>query len=629
MIRLMALLTMLLLAAPVLAGGTSRPKELRDLFFGEALFHAYQEDWFAAVARLDVELEQFYGLDEPALDSLYFHLDHAEFAVGDFELAYRMHHRAGRAISAVIEGDVEEPVRNEAIFRLGRLHFRKDQPAEAQAAVERIRGAVPATIRDDLSFLRAQISLATGRFAEAARLFDELQGVRPLEGFAAYNLGIARLRQGLEAEGRGHLDRTGQLRSDDPATLAIVDKANLVLGYKLLEDDRLETAGRTLDRVRLTGPFSNRALLGAGWAEAKLGRYERALVPWSLLAEREVTDPAVQEARLAVPYAYGKLNRHGRAALLYGDALEAFSRETGKLDASIKSIREGKFLRALVREELKQDANWAVKLRNLPETPETLYLLELMAAHGFQESLKNYLDLEQLRRKLEIWQGDLRAFEELIGRRRAYYEPLLPEMDREFRRLDSLMRLRLEQRNRLEKRLEAMLVAPRPEHLATAGERALREQLAQLEQASDQVGAAQSPEIGQRIRRLQGWLQWRIHTEYERRLTDTYRHLQELNGDIELLQKHYTAFVRARQAATQSCEGYDEPVRRLRLRIAAAADQVKVLTARQGHLLEVLAVDELVSRRERLAEFQVRARFALADSYDRATRSQTEEKVEP
>jgi hypothetical protein len=170
-----------------------------------------------------------------------------------------------------------------------------------------------------------------------------------------------------------------------------------------------------LDRVRLNGPFSNRALLGSGWADASQDRFERALVPWSILIQREVTDPAVQEAMLAVPYAYAKLNVHSRAALMYGSALEAFGTEVDKLGASIKSIREGNFLQALVREELKQDANWVVKLRNLPETPETYYLLELMASHDFQESLKNYLDLEELRKKLVVWAEDLNAFEEIIA----------------------------------------------------------------------------------------------------------------------------------------------------------------------------------------------------------------------
>ena len=46
------------------------------------------------------------------------------------------------------------------------------------------------------------------------------------------------------------------------------------------------------------------------------------------------------------------------------------------------------------------------------------------------------------------------------------------------------------------------------------------------------------------------------------------------------------------------------------------------LMARQGRELEVAAIDELTARRSRLASYRDKARFALADSYDRATQQQ-------
>jgi tetratricopeptide (TPR) repeat protein len=624
MSRLILILVCLLFATSSLAANTYTSNGLKDVYFGEALYHAFQGDWFQAVARLDTELGQYRGLDEPALDTLYYHVNHAEFAVGDFELAYRMHHRAGRAITAVIEGNVEEPVRNEAIYRLARLYFQKDQPENALHALERIRGTVPARIRDDLEFLRGQIFMANGRLKEAAGIFKDVQSAKSLEGFASYNLGIALLKEGKEQDGRESLDRTGQILSDSPSTLAIKDKSNLVLGYKLLDENAGENAKLVLERVRLSGPFSNRALLGSGWADASQGLFERALVPWSILAEREVTDPAVQEALLAVPYAYGKLNVHGRAAVMYGKALESFGKEVDKLGASITSVREGKFLQALAREELKQDSDWVVKLRNLPEAPETYYLLELMASHDFQESLKNYLDLDELQKKLATWEGDLDAFEDIIQQRRAYFEPLLPEIDRAFRQLDSQMRLRLEQRDRIEKRLNAMLVAPRPDYLATAEERIATEKIGRLEQALVAKGGTVTDEIKDRISRLRGVLVWNIETEYDQRLTDTFKNHRDLNEVVDRLKKQYNAFVRTRQAATQSYEGYDDVIRRQRNLIASAQEKVKVLIARQGNMLETMAVNELTKRRERLEQFQITARFAIADSYDRATKAQTE-----
>ena len=39
-------------------------------------------------------------------------------------------------------------------------------------------------------------------------------------------------------------------------------------------------------------------------------------------------------------------------------------------------------------------------------------------------------------------------------------------------------------------------------------------------------------------------------------------------------------------------------------------------------MIEAMAVNELSKRRERLEEFQVKAGFAMADSYDRASKTQ-------
>src|SRR6266542_4833044 len=108
----------------------------------------------------------------------------------------------------------------------------------------------------------------------------------------------------------------------DEAGLAIRDKANLVVGSMLFESGDFERARQSLDRVRLEGPFSNQALLRAGWAEDSAKLYDRALVPWNILANREPTDVAVQEAMIAAPHAYASLKLYGRSALMYGRSLE-------------------------------------------------------------------------------------------------------------------------------------------------------------------------------------------------------------------------------------------------------------------------------------------------------------------
>src|SRR6266446_6368776 len=513
--RLIGLGLALGLAAHPVAGG-----DLRDLHFGEALYHALQGRYFDALQRLDTELAMYHGLDQPGLDTLHYHINNAEFSVGDFELNYRMHQRAGRAIKAVLEGAVDEAVRNEAAFRLARINFQKDQLDDAQNALGRIHGAVPAEIRDDVEFLRANIDMATGRPGDAVKVLQQVHSDESLAGFVAYNLGIALFQDGRAQEAIEQLDKAGRLPAAYAAGLAIRDKSNLVLGSVLFESGNFERAKQSLDRVRIEGPFSNQALLRAGWAGASAQQYDRALVPWNILVEREPTDAAVQEAMLAVPHAYASLNLHGRAAIMYGQALELFSKQIERVDASIGSIREGRFLKALIREESRQDETWVIRLRSLPDAPETYYLMELTASHDFQTALHNYLDLEDLQSRLMTWKTSLAAFDDIIRLRGENYKPLLPEVDAQFRELDSRTRLRLEQRKHLGERLKSMLTAPRPDYLATAEERIAGERIALIEK---QLGDSDNPEslaLRQRAARLRGALKWRMETEYQKRLTE-------------------------------------------------------------------------------------------------------------
>ncbi|MDH4106788.1 MAG: tetratricopeptide repeat protein [Gammaproteobacteria bacterium] len=608
--------------AAICAAASASGEELKDLYFGEALFLARQGYYFEALERLDTELGQHYGLDEPERDSLYYHINDAEFSVGDFELRYRMHHRAGRAITAVLEGDVDELVRNEAAYRLARIHFQKGQMADALQALARIDGRVPDSIRDDIEFLRANAFLSTGRPAEAAEILKRLQGSDELGGFASYNLGIALLQDGRTEAAVEQLDRSGRIEARDEPTFAIRDKSNMVLGTMLLESGDYALAGQYFDRVRLDGPFSNQALLSSGWAAMSNEDYDRAVVPWSLLAQREATDLSAQEAKLALPYAYGKLDVHGRAAEYYGRALDSFGVELEKLDTSILSIREGKFLEALVREEIRQDKDWVIRLRSLPEAPETYYLMELMAAHNFQTGLQNYLDLEDLRKKLASWESSFDAYGDMISIRRAHYEPLLPEIDSQFRALDSRMRLRLEQHKLLERRMQAMLTAPRPEFLATRDEQAMLGTIERIELRLQEAGVAPESDNYQRLKRLKGRLLWTLHTEYHERLAAFEQHLYELGAAIAVAEAQYEQFVRVRQAAVHSFEGYEKGIARMRTNVRESLATVNTLMARQGRLLEIVAIDELTARRERLEKYQNDARFALADSYDRATQVQ-------
>src|SRR5690606_13045583 len=203
-------------------------------------------------------------------------------------------------------------------------------------------------------------------------------------------------------------------------------------------------------------------------------------------------------------------------------------------------------------------------------------------------------------------------------------------------------------------------VAPQPEMLATAEERLASEELARLSAALAGDESETAARLRERIARLNGVLTYTLRTEYHDRLDVFARHVRELEAALAVLNAQHESFVRARQAAVHSYEGYDTPVARLRRRVEEALGRgnllmarqgraletaavgepvarrqrptagpgqarralgrVNLLMARQGRALEIAAIDELVARRERLTTYQDQARFALADSYDRATK---------
>lgn len=644
--RFITILTVFLCSLSSYAASGLKDVELRDLYFGEVLYYAYQDLHFDALARLDAELTQYHQIDESELDPFHQHASQAEFSVGDLEMQYRMTKRAGNAIQAVLGEGVDLAIRNNAAYQLARVFYKKGDPAstlyaldlikddpdqsryEEKYSLDILRGKEAKKFRVNVDYLRAQASIETGQFSQAVDLLQSLRDDESLEGYVLYNLGIALIQAGKEQEGIKVFDELGQLSSSDNGLLALKDKTNLKLAYIFLDKSDAKRARKYFERVRLDGPYSNRALLGAGWVSVAEEKFDRALVPWSMLHKRAVTNVSVQETLMSVPYAYGKLGAHGKAANLYNYAMDVFAGEITSLDDSIKSIRTGKFLTALLDEKSSKDKNWVVNLRDLPDTPETRYILELMASHNFQESYKNYKDLGELRHHIEKWLADLRVFEEMIDIRRAYQEPLLPVVEEQFKKIDARVKLRLEQRENLANKLKNMLVAPRPEYLATADERHALDIITAFDERVVNDPLSASEDTIRRMNRLRGILQWRVHSEYDQRLTDAYNNLIALDDIIVKLKITHNSFIRTRQAATQSYEGYTIPIRQLRTRLFAAQRKLKGVMAKQGRLLETVAINELDRRRKRLEEYQIKARFALAESYDRATKSQLDAEIE-
>ena len=85
------------------------------------------------------------------------------------------------------------------------------------------------------------------------------------------------MRQDRLADADPFLTGVGTASVVTPEMIALKDRANLALGFAYLQKKNPQKARLALERVRLSGPYSNKALLALGWADAQLGDYKSAL----------------------------------------------------------------------------------------------------------------------------------------------------------------------------------------------------------------------------------------------------------------------------------------------------------------------------------------------------------------
>jgi len=366
--------------------------------------------------------------------------------------------------------DAKDPLSlAQARLRLADFYYQRAYYQQASTELSTVRQQLPPELLINWQDLQSRVLLAQGRYGEAADILTQADS-SGMTDFMRYNLAVALINDGRVGQGVNMLDRVGRLTPTDSDSLALRDKANLTLGYHFLKTQQGGTAVPIFGRVRTEGPYSNKALLGLGWAylaprgtkqkKAELGdetppdqtaftsfatigvllrpgyidsdsiykrakmtpfhlngrsadeeaQLRQALVPWVELTSRDSIDPAVQEGLLAIPYVLDRLGAHIQAQQYYERAIASLEETRTRLDSAEEHVRSGRMVKTMIDHDPTAESGWMWKLKSLPDAPETFYLQTLLAENSFQEALKNFRDTRLLQSHLEIWKkrlGDL------------------------------------------------------------------------------------------------------------------------------------------------------------------------------------------------------------------------------
>lgn len=444
--------------------GSYKPGSRDDPRIRSADFLNNDERHFAAALSLLQLRKEQQGTKLPG--------DHL-WRLADSYIAFGMRSKAEEIYRELAVTTTDHLALARARLKLGEFLYERGFLAESTNSLMRMRDKLPEPILVQWQDLLSRTLMSQGRYGDATEVLTEMKNGDKQNPYTRYNLGVALINNGDLKQGETIIDKVGKLPPNDTETAALRDKANLTLGYHFLQKQLGATAAPIFARVRINGPYSNRALLGMGWAElapkgerqkksdiadepeavnplaglATLGvlmnpgRLEkdpfaragirnfklqslpkkdeqlmrRALVPWAELINRDPMDPAVQEGMLAIPFALDRIGAHQEAQEFYEKAAGLLEQSRSRIDDASQFIKEARMVETIVRRDIDAESGWDWRLRDLPDAPETFYLQSVIAENRYQEALKNYRDVRFLGRNLDGVKQRLDALDNLYA----------------------------------------------------------------------------------------------------------------------------------------------------------------------------------------------------------------------
>jgi hypothetical protein len=590
------------------AADNTDPIVVRDPHYGEVLFYFYQNDYFPAIVRLLAAQEQ---------SQLGEHAEQADLLLGGMYLSYGHHLEAADIFERLLADNVVPEIRDRTWFFLAKIWKQRGYLDKSQQALANLSDTLPINLWREAQMLQAQIYIDSAQYENAIAMLQAWEGKTEWASYAKFNLGVALVRNGQVDAASRILDELGSIDPFNEELTSLRDRANLALGYSLLQDGQPLAAKRPLQRVRLEGPFSNKALLGVGWADAEVENFSRALVPWMELRGRDLLDAAVQESMLAIPYALAKLDSISQAADHYLNAIEAFYEESNRIDRTIGFIESGDVFDQFLADDPLDSTGWYWRLEELPQGPEARYLYHLLATDEFQEGIKNYRDLNYLNKNLDDWRQNVDVFANMLETQIEAYAERLPRVEDALGRadVDGMVDQKLE--------LDSLLneIERSNDWLALASE-------SEIEMWGEISGLEITPaltadipeadEVRDKISMLKGVLQWQLEADFKDRLWRIRRNVRQTGEglvDTQRLRRHIDDTMRKEPLRFEDLSdrvyGLEPRIDDMILRVAGAM-------ADQREFLQSIAVGELRTQKQRLDVYTVQARFALAAIYDLA-----------
>ncbi|UTW46093.1 hypothetical protein KFE80_04135 [bacterium SCSIO 12696] len=592
----------LMVALPATAAKTEKPSTVQDLRYGTALYQYFQNNYQAALTELLIAEERG-GIQN--------HGDAGELMRGGLNLALDMEPQATEVFERLISSDTPESVRNAAWFYLGKLRYQQGHWQGADSSLQRVQGDLPKAMADELQSLAINIALKQQNYVQAEQMFGQQTELTPWLPYIYYNLGTAHIRDGNRELGVGYLDALTGLELEEEEHRALKDKALAASGYTLMLAEDYQGAMNRFIQVRLHSPLIQRALLGYGWSAMELQQYPMALSAWQKLGEHSSFDASVQEALLAIPHVYEKLESPGQALEAYLDAENSYTDQLAEVEQMAVSLTREDLLAAL--ELSASDDDELASTNNLDRLADFLSLQPLQNRAG---------DLQRLlgmREQLQQWQQKLDIFQHLLEQRQQARGDKLQSIEQ--RQFAAQLEQMMAQGDQRTADLQRIIDSRDPMALvdgdtADLWQRVVRAErhLARLK-AAGELSDVEQTEYQEMLRRSRGLLYWQASEQFPDNLWQQQKSLKQFQTQLLEAVENYRHLQDVIEQAPDIAP-YQARLDALQQRLLGREQAVAGALDKAEGEFRAVVVAELQRQRQRLRYYQSQARLALARLYD-------------
>jgi hypothetical protein len=426
--------------------------------YQQILYEYYQGNFSLALTQMAILEQKFPNGLTQIPDFLSGNQVEPELLKGGISLAYGLDNQAADIFLRLLKNNTAPDVTAYSWLLLGKSYYQKRQYSDAAQAFQQIsqdsaqQFFEPST-RDNWLYMQSQLHgflLEKGAAGTDIQWLQQLSDNSIYRDYVQYNQALALLKND---ERQLAITRLSLLANNENSFVsrwmgwaepifsandeqdvdaerdAIRDRANLTLGYTLLQNDEPHLAFRAFENIRTDGLDAEAALLGYGWAATKKNELQTALAIWQRLMFMPQNSEYTLEAYLASAYAYEKAFAPRQSLQVLQMGIQRFEKTLSNLTQAEQQVNQRQFILDLLPNTNKQlivddDVNQSPNHNGQPfkslKAFNTTQLFNSVAVSSeFRAGLSALAQSRDLQQQLQRWQQRMQQYHLMLDERQA------------------------------------------------------------------------------------------------------------------------------------------------------------------------------------------------------------------